>query len=77
MSSTAYCHFEELFVEPLRNGLTRPRSVRGSGTKMVNMGEIFAHSRLGDIQMDRVPLGASQLGESRCTHGARGELATR
>jgi type I restriction enzyme S subunit len=23
---------------------------------MVNMGEIFAHSRLGDIQMDRVPL---------------------
>ena len=48
--------FEELFDIPLRNGLTRPRAVRGSGVKMVNMGELFAHSRIGDIPMERVPL---------------------
>ena len=48
--------FEELFDIPLRNGLTRPRAVRGSGVKMVNMGELFAHSRIGNIPMERVPL---------------------
>ena len=48
--------FGELFDIPLRNGLTRPRAVRGSGVKMVNMGELFAYSRIGDIPMERVPL---------------------
>src|SRR5215213_7864321 len=42
--------------EPLRNGPTRPSRVRGQGTKMVNMGELFAHRRIGDIEMERVPL---------------------
>jgi type I restriction enzyme S subunit len=48
--------FEELFSTPLRNGLTRPKAVRGSGTKMINMGELFAHTRMKNIQADRVPL---------------------
>jgi type I restriction enzyme, S subunit len=48
--------FEELFSKPLRNGLTRPKAVRGSGTKMINMGELFAHTRIKNIQADRVPL---------------------
>ena len=51
-----YVTFEKLFDKPLRNGLTRPRAVRGSGTKMINMGELFAHSRIGNIPMERVPL---------------------
>jgi type I restriction enzyme S subunit len=48
--------FEDLFEIPIRNGLTRPTSVRGSGVKMINMGELFAHSRIKNISMDRVPL---------------------
>lgn len=52
--------FESFFKTPLRNGLTRPKAVRGVGTKMVNMGEIFAHSRIGDIGMDRVPLNGKE-----------------
>ena len=48
--------FEKLFDIPLRNGLTRPRAVRGSGVKMVNMGELFDYSRIGNIPMERVPL---------------------
>ncbi|MCU0506020.1 MAG: restriction endonuclease subunit S, partial [Chloroflexi bacterium] len=48
--------FGALFAEPSRNGLTRPKATRGAGTKMVNMGELFASSRLWDAVMDRVPL---------------------
>jgi len=48
--------FGDLLSEPLRNGLTRPKAVRGEGTKMVNMGELFAHRRIGDIEMSRVPV---------------------
>jgi type I restriction enzyme, S subunit len=51
--------FGELFAEPTRNGLTRPKAVRGDGVKMVNMGELFAHSRLRNVPMDRVPLSES------------------
>lgn len=46
----------ELLAQPLRNGLTRPKRVRGSGVPMVNMGELFAHRRIGDVEMERVPL---------------------
>ena len=52
--------FGELLAEHLRNGLTRPKRVRGAGTKMVNMGELFAYRRIGDIEMSRVPLAPSE-----------------
>jgi len=52
--------FGELFAEPTRNGLTRPKAVRGHGVKMVNMGELFAHPRLRNAPMDRVPLSQSE-----------------
>ncbi|MEW8200743.1 MAG: restriction endonuclease subunit S [Candidatus Thiodiazotropha endolucinida] len=47
---------EELFESPLRNGLTKPKKVRGEGYKMVNMGELFSYHRIKNIPMDRVPL---------------------
>ena len=53
------CPFASLFAAPTRNGLTRPKAVRGSGVKMVNMGEIFAHSRLNNVAMERAPLARS------------------
>ena len=52
--------FSHLFAEPTRNGLTRPKAVRGSGVKMVNMGEIFSYGRLRDVAMERVPLDQSE-----------------
>ena len=52
--------FGDLFAEPTRNGLTRPKAVRGSGVKMANMGELFAHSRLCNVPMERVPLSQSE-----------------
>jgi len=53
-------HFGELFDESPRNGLTRPKAVRGAGVKMVNMGELFAYPRLRNAAMDRVPLSESE-----------------
>jgi type I restriction enzyme S subunit len=48
--------FGSLYLEPSRNGVTKPKRVRGAGVKMVNMGEIFAHGRLRNVVMDRAPL---------------------
>ncbi len=55
--------FGELFAESPRNGLTRPKAIRGVGVKMVNMGELFAYPRLCNAPMDRVPL--SELDATR------------
>lgn len=51
-----YRSFGELFSCPSKNGLTRPKKVRGSGLPMVNMGELFANPRIFDIDMDLVPV---------------------
>lgn len=52
--------FGALFAEPTKNGLTRPKAVRGEGVKMVNMGELFAYPRISNAPMDRVPLSKSE-----------------
>lgn len=56
MNSWKLAPFEELYAEPSRNGLTRPKRVRGSGYKMINMGEIFAYNRICNPPMELVPL---------------------
>lgn len=50
------CAFGSLFAVPSKNGLTRPARVRGSGIKMINMGELFANDRIGAIDMELVPV---------------------
>jgi type I restriction enzyme, S subunit len=61
VSMMNFRRLSELFSIPLRNGLNRPKSTRGSGTRMVNMGEIFAHRRIGDIEMARVQLNELEM----------------
>lgn len=48
--------FGNLYEEDSRNGLTKPSKVRGSGYKMINMGELFANDRIYDVPMELVPL---------------------
>ena len=48
--------FGKLYLIPSKNGLNRPSRVRGSGYKMINMGELFANDRIKDIPMELVPL---------------------
>lgn len=56
---------KELLAEPVRNGLTKPKAIRGSGVKMIAMGEIFAHSQIRNIEMDRVPVTAKEYESCR------------
>lgn len=59
--SFTFVPFGSLYAEPVRNGLTRPTSVRGDGYRMVNMGELFAYDRIADQEMERVKLNEREL----------------
>jgi type I restriction enzyme, S subunit len=61
MSLSLKIPFESLYLEPSRNGLTRPKRERGSGYKMINMGELFAHDRINNPPMDLVPMSESEI----------------
>lgn len=52
--------FEQLLAEPVRNGIYKPKEFHGRGTKIVNMGELFAHPRLRPVPMKRVDLSSSE-----------------
>ncbi len=53
--------FGELYLLPSKNGLNRPSRVRGSGYKMINMGELFAFDRIKDIPMELVPMNDREI----------------
>lgn len=53
--------FESLYDISSKNGLTRPARVRGQGYKMINMGELFGHDRIGSIDMELVPMNEREL----------------
>ncbi len=61
--------FQDLFEIPLRNGLTKPKAVRGSGIRMVNMGELFANGRLIDTPMERVPTTNAEFEKNKLMPG--------
>ena len=52
--------FARLLAEPVRNGIYKKKEFHGSGVKIVNMGELFAHPRLRDVHMRRVRLSESE-----------------
>lgn len=62
MVTTEWQHlpFRQLLAEPVRNGIYKPKEFHGSGAKIVNMGELFAHSRLYNVPMKRVELSSSE-----------------
>jgi len=53
--------FEDIYLEPSRNGLSKPSRLRGTGIKMVNMKEIFAYSRISNPEMELVPMDTKEL----------------
>ena len=52
--------FGQLLAEPVRNGIYKQKEFHGRGTKIVNMGELFAHPRLRAMPMKRVQLSDSE-----------------
>ena len=59
----------DLYLVDSRNGLTKPSRVRGSGYKMINMGELFSHDRIYDIPMELVPLSEREKLTSKVEEG--------
>jgi type I restriction enzyme, S subunit len=53
--------FEKLLLEPVRNGVYKPKEFHGQGVKIVNMGELFGNPRLRSIPMKRLELSPSEL----------------
>ncbi len=53
--------FGDLYAVPSRNGLTRPSRQRGSGYKMINMGELFAYPKIMNPDMERVQVSEADL----------------
>ena len=62
--------FGELYLLPSKNGLNRPSRVRGSGYKMINMGELFAFDRIKDIPMELVPMNDREIETSNILDSA-------
>lgn len=50
----------DLLSEGVRNGIYKPKEFHGRGHRIVNMGELFAFPRLGDVEMKRVELSPSE-----------------
>lgn len=48
--------FGDLMAYPLRSGVTIPAGNRGSGIKMLNMGELFRYPRVPAVEMARVEI---------------------
>ena len=61
--------FADVLKIPIRNGLTKPKAIRGEGFKMIAMGEIFANARIADIEMDRVPVTEKEMTNCRIEEG--------
>jgi len=52
--------FSDVLLEKPRNGLYKPKNFHGKGTKMVNMGELFAYDKIGDSDMELIELTDSE-----------------
>ena len=63
--------FSDVLLNGTRNGIYKKKEFHGSGVKIVNMGELFANSRLFSISMKRVEL-TSKEKEKSCLQ--RGDL---
>lgn len=52
--------FASLYEEPSRNGIYKPKKFHGTGAKIVNMGELFAHEFIGPQDMKRLEVDQSE-----------------
>ncbi len=65
----AKAKFQSLFAEPSRNGIYKPKEHHGSGAKIINMGELFAHDRIGTQEMARLQMTDQELTKSSVING--------
>lgn len=61
--------FGDVLEGGTRNGIYKAKEFHGKGTKVVNMGELFANPRLRDVPMKRVQLSDAELEKSSLNVG--------
>jgi type I restriction enzyme S subunit len=61
--------FSDLLEGGTRNGIYKKKEFHGSGVKVVNMGELFAHPRLFSVPMKRLELTEKELHKSQLAQG--------
>lgn len=65
----AKAKFQSLFAEPSRNGVYKSKEHHGFGAKIINMGELFAHDRIGTQEMARLQMTDQELTKSSVING--------
>ena len=53
--------FEELYAEPSRNGVYKPKQFHGSGVRIVNMGELFAYDIIANQEMKQLAMTDAEM----------------
>lgn len=53
--------FEDLYAEPSRNGVYKPKELHGAGVKIVNMGELFSHDVIAGQEMNRLAMTEQEI----------------
>lgn len=53
--------FQELLIEPVRNGIYKKKEFHGRGQKIINMGELFDYNFISNQEMKRVELTQKEL----------------
>ena len=53
--------FKDILIGGTKNGIYKKKEFHGSGTKVVNMGELFAYPRLHPVPMKRIELTENEL----------------
>ena len=61
--------FEELYLEPSRNGIYKQKQFHGSGVRIVNMGELFAYDKISDQDMNRLAMTEAEMERSGLEDG--------
>jgi len=61
--------FQDLLVEPVRNGIYKKKEFHGRGQKVINMGELFAYDFISNQEMKRVELNTNELKNSLVQNG--------
>lgn len=65
----AKAEFQSLFAEPSRNGVYKAKEHHGSGARIINMGELFAHDRIGRQEMARLQMTEQELEKAAVANG--------
>lgn len=61
--------FESLYAIPSRNGVYKSQEFRGTGYRMVNMGELFGYDFISSQEMSRIQLSETEYQANRLEDG--------